>query len=171
METENNDVTISCLQHAITDAQETIRAYDSKAEILAILLTVALGITNFTLLQNNPDAWSRYLLAVSWIVGLLTLASLGMVLRPRKNPFKGILLGAYRPAGTYFFCNVLACPENTVEGLAKRAKDTDWVSELTYESVKLSLIREAKHGWFSRALWFAALTLLLVTLAVLKVVA
>lgn len=31
---KNSDVVINCLQHAIDDAQSTIRAYDTKAEIL-----------------------------------------------------------------------------------------------------------------------------------------
>lgn len=163
----NSDVTISCLQHAIEDAQGTIRAYDSKAEILGILLTVALGITNFTLLQQTPGALSKCLLSASWVFGLLALGLLGMVLHPKKDQFRGLSYGAYTPTGAYFFFNVLSCPQNTVTELARKAQQTDWVSELTYESMKLSLIRDSKHRCFMWALKTAGLTLMLIAVTVI----
>lgn len=163
---ECNDVTISCLQHAIEDTQGTIRAYDSKAEILAILLTVALGITNFTLLQEGQALSSKCLLGASWVVGLIALGLLGRVLLPKKNLTQGLKNGEYAPSGTYFLLNVLSCPQNTVSEVAKKATQTDWVSELTYESMKLSLIRDYKHGSFMSALWAAGAALLLVVITV-----
>lgn len=167
----SSDVTINCLQHAIEDTQGTIRAYDSKAEILGILLTVALGITNFTLLQQAPAALSKCLLGTSWVVGLIALALLGRVLRPKKNLFKELNCGSYTPTGAYFLFNVLSCPQNTVSELAKKAQQTDWVSELTYESMKLSLIRDRKHSCFMSALWVSGAALLLVVITVVVEVA
>ncbi|MDO9386479.1 MAG: hypothetical protein Q7T65_07210 [Thiobacillus sp.] len=164
---ENDNIVIGCLQHAIEDAQGTIRAYDGKAEILGILLTVALGVTNFTYLQQQPGMCSKYLLAASWIFGLAAIGVLGMVLHPKKNQFKGLSLGTYTPTGAYFLFNVLSSPEKSVIALAKNARETDWVSELTYENMKLSLIRECKHEWFVLALKLAGVTLLLITLTVI----
>lgn len=164
---QNSDTTISCLLHAIDDAQGTIRAYDSKAEILGILLTLALGVTNFTLLQQTPDTCSKFLLAASWFFGLLAIGVLGMVLYPKKDQFRGLSCGTYTPTGAYFLFNVLSSPQNTITELAQKAHATDWASELTYESMKLSLIRESKHRWFIRALNLAAVTLLFVAVAVI----
>lgn len=163
----NDDIVIGCLQHAIEDAQGTIRAYDAKAEILGILLTVALGVTNFTFLQQQPGTFSKYLLAATWIVGLAAIAILGMVLHPKKDQFKGLSFGTYTPTGAYFLFNVLSSPDKSVVALAKNARETDWVSELTYENMKLSLIRESKHGWFVMALELAGVTLLLITLTII----
>lgn len=162
----NTEVVISCLLHAIEDAQGTIRAYDSKAEILGVLLTIALGITNFTFLQQPPGALSNYLLGASWLLGLLALGLLGMVLLPKKDQFRGLSYGTYEPTGAYFLINVRSCPQNTVSALASKAKQTDWASELTYESMKLSLIRDSKHRCFIWALKAAGLTLLLISVAV-----
>ncbi len=75
---DNKNTTIACLQHALADSQATIRAYDSKAEILAVLLTVALGITNFTALQQSAVCF-KALLAAGWIIGLVAIGFLGEV--------------------------------------------------------------------------------------------
>lgn len=132
-----------------------------------ILLTVALGITNFTLLQELPGTCAKYLLAMSWFFGLLAIGVLGLVLHPQKGQFKRLSCGAYAPTGIYYLFNILSSPQNTVADLAKRARETDWVSELTYENMKLSLIRESKHRWFVLALKFAGATLLWVTLTII----
>ena len=159
------ETTISCLQHAIEDAQDTIRAYDSKAEILGILLTVAIGITNFTFLQHSTS-YSKALLVASWIAGLVAICALGLVLHPKKDLFKKIDFGGYTPKETYFLSNIESSPQNTVTELASKALNTDWVCELTYENMKLSLIREYKHCCFVFALKAAGITLLLIALTV-----
>lgn len=159
------DTTISCLKHAIEDAQGTIRAYDTKAEILGILLTLAIGITNFTILQHGTSC-SKWILASAWIVGLTAIAALGLVLHPKKDQFKNIDRGSYTPSGTYFLFNLSSSPQNTVTALANKAIDTDWVSELMYENMKLSVIRENKHYWFIWALKLTGITLLLIALSI-----
>lgn len=166
---EKTNTTISCLQHAIEDAQGTIRAYDTKAEILAILLTLAIGITNFTLIPRETDC-SKWILVSSWIVGLVAIAILGLALHPRKDQFKNINLGNYTPSGTYFMFNLLSSPQNTVTNLATRALETDWVLELIYENMKLSVIRENKHYWFIWALKLSGITLGLIVAAIVLVI-
>lgn len=152
--------------HAIADNQGTIRAYDTKAEVLGILLTLAIGITNFTLLQHEISC-SKWILASSWIIGLIAIAALGLVLYPKKDQFKNIGLGNYTPSGTYFLFNLSSTPQNTVTALANKAIDTDWVSELIYENMKLSVIRENKHHWFIYSLKLTGITLLLITLSII----
>lgn len=166
METNKEQETaISCLKHAIEDAQETIRAYDTKAEILGILLTLAIGLTNFTLLENIKGS-AKWILLSSWVVALIAIAVLGFVLHPRKNPFANIASGNYIPSGTYYLSNLSSAPQNTVSALAAKAVLTDWVSELTYENMKLSVIRDHKHSCFTWALRLTGFTILLIVAAI-----
>jgi hypothetical protein len=162
---DNNSATLTCLQHAIADSQATIRAYDTKAEVLGILLTVAIGMTNFTILQQ-PAPCSKLLLEASWLAALLAIGFLGAVLKPRKDLFSKIQYGGYTPNGTYFIANLSSGPQNTVTQLAKKAESTDWVCELMFENMKLSLIREYKHRWFFHALWLSGLALFLIAISV-----
>lgn len=157
--------TISCLMHAIEDTQATIRAFDTKAEILGILLTLAIGITNFTFLQNGIG-YAKWILMGSWVVALIAIIVLGLVLHPNKNPFKNVDRGNYIPSGTYFLFHLSSSPQNTVTALADKAINTDWVSELTYENMKLSAIRDNKHYWFTWALKLAGITILLIAVAI-----
>lgn len=157
----NESLTIDCLKHVIEDSQNTIRGYDSKAEIMAILLTLAIGFTNFTLFPEVSGI-SKYLLIFSWVISFLAIGMLGLVLYPKKNQFQKINMGNYTPKGTYFIHSVADTPECTVSAMAEKALNTNWVLELTYESMKLSVIRKRKHFWFIRALRLSGLTLLLI---------
>jgi len=49
---EREKNTIDCLLSAISDTQEIIRGYDTKAEILGILMTLVVGFLNFNLLAD-----------------------------------------------------------------------------------------------------------------------
>jgi hypothetical protein len=138
----NDDlVVIDCLKHSIEDSQHTIRGYDTKAEILGLLLTLALGITNFNHLQNMQGI-AQFLLLASWLSSLVTLCFLGAVLHPNLNNFKELSFGTFTPTCVYFLHNVTGAASNSVSDLAIKARSTDWVQELMYESMKLSLIRE-----------------------------
>lgn len=156
-----DETVIACLQHAIEDAQSTIRGYDTKAEILGILLTLAIGITNYEQL-TQVAACSKLLLCAAWVSCLIALVALGRVLYPKSDPFQGIGLGTYSPQGIYFLSKVTASAQNTVSALADKALQTDWVSELIYENMKLSVIRDHKHVCFVAALKLAGVALALI---------
>lgn len=169
MQANSNELaTIECLKHALEDTQETIRGYDNKAEILAVLLTLAVGFTNFTLFPVVAGSLEKYILVASWITAFVAITFLGFVLHPNVNLFKAIQKGTYTPQGTYFLHKINESPTNTISDLAERALKTNWVEELTYECMKVSIIRERKHCWFVLALQVSGLTLLLILLALLS---
>lgn len=156
-----DEVAISCLTHAIEDTQDTIRAYDIKSEIIAVILTLSIGVTNYSNF-DHCSGWPKWILLISWLMTLATILMLGLVLYPKKIPFKNISLGSYSPQGTYFMSNLAATPQNTVSNLSDKAIKTDWVSELMYENMKLSSIRDRKHFWFQWTLKSAGLTIILI---------
>lgn len=163
---EKKDLAISCIKHAIEDTQDTIRAYDTKAEILGILLTLAIGITNYTLFEHSTGCVKTFLLG-SWSIAIVAIVVAGFVLYPKKNPFKNIALGNYIPSGTYFLTNLSTSPQNTVIKLADMAINTDWVSELMYENMKLSAIRDYKHTYFNWALRLSGVTIILIIVSII----
>ena len=163
---EKERITIDCIKHAIEDTQATIRAYDTKAEILGVLLTLAVGITNFSLLPELTS-YSKVALIASWLVALVAVGLLGLVLHPKTNQFKTIAFGTFSPSSTYYLHQVTALAQNTVSSLAERAANTNWVEELMYESMKLSLIRDRKHCWFVLAIKVTGVALFLIFAAIL----
>lgn len=161
---DQKDTTISCLMHSITDTQQTIRAYDTKAEILGILLTLAIGITNYTLLSGS-QTYSKSIVIIGWLLGLISIVLLGLVLYPKKDPFKKINLGTYIPTGV-FYLRDLSTPQNSINYLVDKANNTDWISELMYECMKLSVIRNHKHCLFIWALRTSGITLLFIAISI-----
>lgn len=163
---EQEIATIESLRHAIDDSQGTIRAYDVKAEILAVLLTLIVGATSQTFCSDFNEQ-GQFLLKCAWVLCLLTAFLLGIVLMPKTNLFAKINYGTFTPRGSYHFHNISPYPTNSVSSIAANALATNWIEELTYEVMKLSLIRERKHFWFINSLWPAATTILVIILAII----
>lgn len=114
-----------------------------------MLLTLCIGIGGMQYLQQQ-DLFTRSALILTSVVGLVALLCLLMVLMPLKDPFSGIQMGGYSPSNTYYLKDVLsAAPHNSVQSIADRMLATDWVRELAYELLKLSIIRDKKHFWYT----------------------
>lgn len=157
-----DQVSLECLQNTLDETQETIRAYDTKAEVLAIILTLVVGVVNFTLVSEGCKAhcWIKVASIVSIFVGIATLFAAGMVLYPRKNFLKDIETGAEKPKGTYFVSLGVDSPFRNLDDFLRQVEETDWKREVAYEVLKTSHIRDNKHFWFHIAIRGAAITLL-----------
>lgn len=164
--TDEELATMECLRHAIEDTQGTIRAYDVKAEILAALLTLIVTVCSQSLF-NGLNENGQLALKVSWFLCLVTIIALGAVLMPKSNLFASIKYGTFSPKSTYYLHEINKSPNSTVSDIATRALATNWIQELTYESMKLSLIRDRKYWWFTRALWISFGTLVPILVALL----
>lgn len=162
--TDQELATMECLRHAIEDTQGTIRAYDVKAEILAALLTLIVTVSSQSLFGQINEI-GQMILKISWLFCLITIFVLGLVLMPKSNLFSLVKYGSFSPKSTYFLHEINKSANNTVSEIAAKALVTNWTEELTYESMKLSLIRDRKHNWFTKALYLSAVTLLLVPIA------
>jgi len=154
--------TLDCLQNILNETQETIRAYDTKAEVLAILLTLVVGTINFSLISDSCKSHCaiKMLSVISISLGLLTLFAAGMVLCPRKNMVRGIDTGNYLPKRTYFVSLDIAPQFNSLDEYLRCVDLTNWKNEVAYEVLKASRIRDNKHFWFNIGIMCAAITLL-----------
>ena len=159
----NNDAdsrTVGCLLHAINDAQLVVRAYDLKAEIMALLVTTSFAIFQFVEVESSGTVISvfKYSSSLLLLVGVLFLIA---VIYPVLNPWKNIKLGDFVPSGVYFI-NADDSPDYTVPALVAKVRAVDWVAELTYELMKITDIRDRKQNhfrWAIRAIFFSLILL------------
>ena len=161
MGSENKSDALEYTLAAIADTQESIRAYDSKSEILAILLTLAITFVNYdiNLCLSSLIGWIVF---VTSITGLISITFIGAVLFPVSNPEEEIELGDYKPKGIFF-----VSPPQIKSGLSvaehvKAVNKADIQAESSYELLKLSFIRNRKGKWFLRALWAAYAVIFLI---------
>lgn len=156
------DETIDCLLNAISDTQEIIRGYDTKAEILGILIALIVGLLNFNLLADyNNDAIVMALVGFATLFAIVSVFLMVAVLFPLKSPLDDIDLGDYVPKNSFHHIK----PRNEkfkFKDIYSRLLETDWKSELLLELLKLSSIRERKRSWFRWSVFSAVISLVLV---------
>lgn len=159
---QDEKITLACLEKILDETQATVRAYDTKAEVLAVILTLVVGVINFTMVSEGckGHAWVKAGSVVSIALGVFTLFAAGMVLYPRQNLFRGINVGRIKPKGTFFVLLGEGCTFNNLDSYLCDVDATDWKREIAYEVLKTSCIRDCKHYWFHLAMKCAALTLL-----------
>ena len=143
------DTEIGVLLDAINDVQETIRAFDLKAEILTGILTLLIGMVVFA--WHDHDNGLKYLDILIIITAFLAMGCLGTVLFPENNPLGAVTNGTYAPKGVYYLSG-LTLRNESVSDIAKKLANTNWSEELVFELVKVSSIRERKNRWFVRAM-------------------
>lgn len=168
---EQTKMSIERLQKIIDETQETIRAYDIKAEILAVILTLIISVINFTLLNNFSSlSCIKYMALITILIGVSSLIVVGFVLYPNKDIFKDIQTNSYKPKRTYFV-NIGGTPSfNNIDVYLNEVESTDWSRELAYEVLKISLIRDRKHLSFLWALRLCGLTFVSITLLLVGII-
>lgn len=150
---------VDVLRDAISDAQETIRAYDLKAEILTAVMTLLVAMVAFA--WHDVDTGSlKYLEITIIITTFVTMGCLAATLSPANNPLSGVTNGTYTPKGVYYL-SAATLKKESVSDIAKKIKGTNWTSELAFELVKVSNIRERKNHWFRWAIRAYAATFVL----------
>jgi hypothetical protein len=150
------------LEHALSDTQDTIRAFDVKAEILAAVLALTVGLVNYGVLSSiGSSSTQKLLVSISLCGGLITVIILGAVLWPMSNPVDGLDIIDCPPKGTYFVTTKTQPEFLRLACFLVAARETNWVEELGLELVKCSRIRDRKAAWFKKALVSAFMTVLL----------
>jgi len=156
------DDSLTCLINSLNETQETIRAYDVKAEVLAIVVTLAVGMLSYNFGDNlDYCGWQIYVGIACIISGLISIVCVGLVLYPSKEPLEKIDTTDYSSQQTYYINTYNFKGKMKVSSFLERIAKTDWKSELVYEILKCSSIRDRKHFWFMGSLMAVAITLIL----------
>ena len=151
---------LNLLRDSLAEAQMTVRAYDTKAQIVGVGYMFALAVVgNFEALL--PKASELNLLTIAVACGaILPILLFGFVLYPsRKSAEKFASLSESTPEHVLY---VDPTKLGSVKALKEAVGRCDPIIEISFELLKVSQIRELKRRRFLRALFLAAVAFLFI---------
>jgi len=151
---------LSLLHDSLVEAQATVRAYDTKAQIVGVGYILALGVVgSFEALL--PEASELNLLTVSVAcVAILPILLFGFVLYPsRKSAEKFADQSEATPEHVLY---VNPTKLGSIKALKEAVGRCDPIIEVSFELLKVSQLRELKRRRFLRALFTAAVVFLFI---------
>lgn len=150
-----------CLLDALRAAQDAVRTFDTKAQIMGIMFILSVNVI-LTVLEVGPsDATPGPI----WLLMILVLLVIGpvilfaAVLYPAQNPTRGIAFDPATVHGTYF---VAAGRGDDLDAFLAAVGRTRWRREIAFELLKISNLRDIKRRRFLRALSAAGASYLVI---------
>lgn len=154
-----DDDGLMLLKLSLADAQATVRAYDTKAQIVGVGYLFSLGVVGRIgdMIPENGEI-VPISIVLAWVVGVLPVVLFGAVLYPSRKMAPLIEAERQTPVEHVLYVD----PQNikSVEELTKCARQADAEKEIAYELLKVSLLRELKRKRFLRALFAAGMSFL-----------
>lgn len=153
--TSDKSDTLKYLGLALEEAQATVRAYDTKAQIVGIGYTFALNIVA-SVVPDFPvsDEVTLLPVIVFWGLVMVPLFLFGYVLYPSRKIAPKVAGAADFAVKRVMY--VETARHKSIDDLLAAAADCDWPQELAFELLKVSRLRELKRGRFIRALFATA---------------
>jgi hypothetical protein len=153
----------SFLMSALDEAQTSVRAFDTKAQIVGIGYIFAVGIIS-TIASWNPDKtpFTASTVIMAWALVIVPIILFGSVLYPSRKMAPA--LGEKSSHVKRLFHVSLEYIKD-VDSFLSNIEQCDIKAELSYELMKVSALRELKRIRFIRALYFSCLSFTLIFLA------
>lgn len=138
----------------LAEAQDTIRNYDTKAEISGVGFIIAVGIVK----QAGdsiivPIEFAMFYVLAGWLVIVIPIIMFALVLYPARFDKT---VTSVQPDDVqivmYFDRRVFL----NVDAYIKATNESDWAKEIVFEIMKVSGIRDIKRQRFLRALYWSA---------------
>jgi hypothetical protein len=151
---------LSLLRDSLTEAQTTVRAYDTKAQIVGVGYIFALGVVgNFESLLPELSELNLLTLSVA-CVAILPILLFGFVLyRSRKSAEKFSDQSEATPEHVLY---VDPTKLGSVKALKEAVGRCDPIIEVSFELLKVSQLRVLKRRRFLRALFSAGVVFLFI---------
>lgn len=145
---------LAILRDALAEAQATVRAYDTKAQIVGVGYIFALGIVGQigALLPALPGP-SLGIVFGAWTVVMVPIFLFGYVLYPTRKTAPAIS----RDTALQHVVYVESGRHATVEGLRAALARCDGIDEYCFEVLKVAKLRELKRRRFLRAMYAAGI--------------
>ena len=147
---------INILQEALAEAQQTVRAYDIKAQIVGVGYIFALGVV-FRLGDLLPklETGDVAFVILGWGIVIFPILLFGFVLYPTRKSVSGIDQGSSPAAQILYFS-----PDrhSSVATYLDALQNVDGIAERAGELHKVSSLRELKRNRFLRALFAAGIS-------------
>ena len=154
---------ITFLMSALEEAQSSIRAFDTKAQIVGIGYIFAVGII-FNIGSLNPDIapFSSTTVIVAWLLVMVPIVLFGTVLYPSRRMAPKLGEKSKHVKRLY---HVSIDYIKDVDTYLSDIEYCDIKAEICYELMKVSALRELKRVRFLRALYFSCLSFILIFVA------
>jgi hypothetical protein len=151
---DNN--TLPFLMASLKEVQDTVRSYDTKAQIVGVGYIFAIGIIiNLgTRVANTPEM-GAVTISLAWLVFIFPIVLFGAVLYPSRKVSPGL-----GEQGSHAHRTFYVEPEHIhdVDAYLAVVEASNPNKEIAYEIVKTAGLREIKRRRFLRALWAAAMS-------------
>lgn len=138
---------------ALKEAQDTVRSYDTKAQIVGVGYIFAFNIIQ-TFASSAPSqeavihvAPFRFL--VVWLLVFVPIIMFARVLYPSRASMSTSVRHAFYVPNS---------AEMTVERFKSELADCDWLNEISAEIIKVSRLRDLKRRNFIAALWASSVS-------------
>ncbi|MEL6921554.1 MAG: hypothetical protein AAFO77_11145 [Pseudomonadota bacterium] len=160
----SDEGSLELLQDSLNEAQMTVRAYDTKAQIVGVGYIFALGIVvqiGDLLPDHNGNPLALVLL--SWIIVIFPVFHFGHVLYPTRKtaPKLSHDLDAKLQRVLYVDTERFTSPD----GLRSSVEKCDPIDEYCFELLKTSKLRELKRRRFLRGLMSTVVAFLILFLS------
>jgi len=153
----------ACLLAALKEAQDTVRAYDTKAQIVGVGFIFSIGvITNFSAQMPKDPQFTAIGLILLWVLAIGPVALFGFVLFPSRKTAPALGDAADSVRYVLYFD-----PHHTrdLDAYLGDLTNADYQREVAYELLKTSGLRELKRKRFVRALTAAGLSFVIIIAA------
>ncbi len=145
---------VGCLLSALKEAQDSVRSYDTKAQIVGVGFIFTIGmLTKVGANLPGPSEINTMALVLYWLLGIGPIVLFGFVLYPSRKTVRNLRSYKETIRRTYYFSS--ESPRN-LDTYLKDIGSGNWSAEIAYEIIKVSNLRDLKRVRFIRALWASA---------------
>lgn len=148
-----NQLTTDSLMSVLAEAQQTVRSYDTKAQIIGVGYIFALGVV----MQSGnhipiPVQFAALYVLAGWAIIVLPIIMFALVLHPsRVDKVKFDQVPDDTQSMMYYDDRKFA----DATQYRRSVTDTDWYLEISTEIMKVSKVRDVKRTRFLRALYWS----------------
>ena len=148
---EVDQTQLTCLLASLGEVQQTIRSYDTKAQIMGVgfIFSVSMISRFLSNLDVDHDYGIGYLI-VGFLLLIGPVALYGAVIFPSRRSAPKLIDTPLPIQGLFY---VKSEDVSDLETFTANLKDADWTSELAYEIVRLSALRDLKRRRFLIAMY------------------
>lgn len=151
------------LMATLREAQDTVRSYDTKAQIVGVGYIFALGIV----LRSGghipvPMEYAAWYVFAGWAIVILPIIMYALVLYPSRVDKIAMKRAPENVAGAMYFD-----PRRfaNVDAYTQAVANADWLREAVFEIIKVSDIRDVKRVRFLRAMYWTGGSLFMLFLS------
>ncbi len=154
---------ITFLMSALEEAQSSIRAFDTKAQIVGIGYIFTVGIIT-TIGSMNPDQvpFTTSTVTLAWLLVMVPIVLFGMVLYPSRRMAPKLGEKSKHVKRLY---HVSIDYIKDVDTYLSDIEHCDIKAEMCYELMKVSALRELKRVRFLRSLFISCASFTLIFVA------